>query len=36
VFGSVAAVLLLVAIAATLRPAIHATRVDPTVALRSD
>jgi putative ABC transport system permease protein len=36
VFGSVAVALLVVAIAATLRPAIRATRVDPTVALRSD
>jgi ABC-type antimicrobial peptide transport system permease subunit len=36
VFSAVAAVLLLVAIAATLRPAYRATRVDPTVALRSD
>jgi predicted permease len=36
VFGSVALILLLVAIAATVRPAFRATRVDPTVALRSD
>lgn len=36
VFASVAAVLLVVAIAATLRPALRATRVDPTVALRSE
>ena len=36
VFAVVAAVLLVVAIAATLRPAFRATRVDPTVALRSD
>ena len=36
VFGIVAAVLLLVSVIATLRPALRATRVDPTVALRSD
>ena len=36
VFGAVAAVLVLVATAATLRPALHATRVNPTEALRAD
>ena len=36
VFAVVGVVLLLVAVAATLRPALRATRVDPTVALRSD
>ena len=36
IFVTVAAVLLAVAVAATLRPAFRATRVDPTVALRSD
>jgi predicted permease len=36
VYGAVGTVLLVVAIVATLRPAIRATRVDPTVALRSE
>jgi predicted permease len=36
IYGSVAAILLLVAIAATLRPALRACRVDPTVALRGE
>jgi len=36
VYLAVAAVLLIVAVIATLRPAIRATRVDPTVALRAD
>ncbi len=36
VFGVVATLLLVVAAAAALRPAVRATRVDPTVALRSD
>jgi ABC-type lipoprotein release transport system permease subunit len=36
VFLAVAAVLVVVAIAATLRPAMRATRVDPTVTLRAD
>jgi putative ABC transport system permease protein len=36
IFAAVALVLLVVALAATLRPAIRATRVDPTIALRSD
>ena len=36
VFGAVAGVLLIVAVVATLRPAIRAMRVDPTVALRAD
>jgi putative ABC transport system permease protein len=36
IFGAVAAILLLVALAATARPALRATRVNPTVALRSD
>jgi ABC-type antimicrobial peptide transport system permease subunit len=36
VYAAVAAILVVVAIAATLRPALHATRVDPAVALRSE
>jgi len=36
VFVSVAVLLFVVAMIATLRPALRATRVDPTVALRSD
>ncbi|MES2177068.1 MAG: ABC transporter permease [Gemmatimonadota bacterium] len=36
IYGLVAAMLLLVAILATLRPALRAARVDPMVALRSD
>jgi predicted permease len=36
VFGAVALVLLVVAVAATLRPALRAARVDPTMALRAD
>jgi len=35
-YAAVATVLLIVAVAATLRPAVRATRVDPTVALRAD
>jgi predicted permease len=36
IYVSVATVLLVVAVMATLQPALRATRVDPTVALRSD
>ena len=36
VYGAVAALLLTVAVIATLRPALWATRVNPTEALRSD
>jgi putative ABC transport system permease protein len=36
IYVSVATVLLVVAVVATLQPALRATRVDPTVALRSD
>jgi putative ABC transport system permease protein len=36
VFGCVAALLVAVAVVATLRPALRATRVDPTIALRAD
>ena len=36
VYGAVAVTLLVVAVAATLRPALRATRVDPTVALRTE
>jgi predicted permease len=36
VFASVTGILLLVALAATLRPALRATRVNPTLALRAD
>jgi len=36
VYAGVAIVLLVVAVAATLRPALRATRVDPTVALRTE
>ena len=36
IFGAVAATLLLVAVIATVRPAIRATRVNPTEALRAD
>lgn len=36
IYASVASMLLVVAVIATLQPALRATRVDPTVALRSD
>ena len=36
IYASVASLLLVVAVVATLQPALRATRVDPTVALRSD
>jgi putative ABC transport system permease protein len=36
IYGSVAGLLLLVAVAATLRPALRAARVDPTIALRAE
>ncbi|HEX2167834.1 MAG TPA: ADOP family duplicated permease [Longimicrobiales bacterium] len=36
VYASVAFLLLLISLAATLRPALRATRVSPTIALRSD
>jgi ABC-type antimicrobial peptide transport system permease subunit len=36
VYGGVVAVLLVVTVIATLQPALRATRVDPTVALRAD
>jgi predicted permease len=36
VYAGVATILLLVALVATLRPALRATRVDPTIALRSE
>jgi ABC-type antimicrobial peptide transport system permease subunit len=36
VYGGVAGLLLVIAIAATVRPALRASRVDPTVALRAD
>ncbi|HEX6132363.1 MAG TPA: ADOP family duplicated permease [Longimicrobiales bacterium] len=36
VYGGVAAILVLVALVATIRPALRATRVDPTIALRAE
>ena len=36
IYGSVAGLLLLTAAAATLRPALRAARVDPTIALRAE
>jgi putative ABC transport system permease protein len=36
IYGGVATILLIVALVATLRPALHATRVDPTIALRAE